>query len=112
MNLIDFFAYPLALRFALVVVIISSVAVTLSAILSAKSLGGRLGLGLKKIAAGSIMHAELFIMLMMFDRGWDTILTPSHLRLFVTTVAIAGSVLLIAGFIQIYKVSKELKLFY
>lgn len=106
------FAYPTMLMTTVYILLSSSVVLIVIAILSAKSMGGRLGMGLKKIAAGSIMHALLFSLLVMLQNGWETTLSPVELRLFFLIATIVASVILISGFNQIYKISKELKLFY
>ena len=106
------FAYPIALRIALFFVFSVSSVLVVIAILSAKSLGGRLGMGLKKIAGGAILHAALFVLTVLLDQGWTTTLNPEHLRMFFIGTSLFASLLLILGFYQIYKISKELKLFY
>lgn len=105
-------AYPIALRVALFLVFALSSLLVVIAILSAKSLGGRLGMGLKKIAGGSILYAALFVLTILIDRGWGIVLNPEHFRLFFMGIALFASFLLILGFYQIYKISRELKLFY
>ncbi len=109
---LEAFAYPIPLRIALFGVFAISMLLIVAAILSAKSMGGRLGMGLKKIAAGAIIHAALFVLTILMDQGWVIVLSPSHLRLFFIGSVVLGSILLILGFFQIYKISKELKLFY
>jgi len=106
------FAYPTMLMTTVYILLSTSIVLIVIAILSAKSMGGRLGMGLKKIAAGSIMHALLFSFLVMLQNGWETTLSPVELRLFFLIATIIASIILISGFNQIYKISKELKLFY
>lgn len=106
------FTYPIAVRVALFLVFALSSLLIVIAILSAKSLGGRLGLGLKKIAGGAILYAALFVLSVLLDQGWSTILNPLHLQYFFMGTALFASLLLIMGFYQIYRISKELKLFY
>jgi hypothetical protein len=108
----DVFAYPLALRAVLFALFAVSSILIVTAILSAKALGGKLGLGLKKIAGGTILHAALFVLLVLLEQGWTTNLNPDHLRLFTLTIVMIGSGLMIWGFYEIYKIGKELKLFY
>lgn len=108
----EVFAYPLALKGALFMVFSSSLLLIVIAILSAKSLGGRLGHGLKKIAAGAILNAAMFVLLLLLDQGWETVLNSEYLRIFFIVITVFATALLIWGFYQIYKISKELKLFY
>ena len=82
-----------------------------SAILSAKSMGGTLGQGLKKIAAGSIIHTSLiaaYLLLEAFNHGSGN---ENLIRISFVINGVVGSILLILGFYQLYKVSKKLKLF-
>lgn len=105
-------SHPQLLPAAIFCVFAISAILIVVAILSAKSMGGKLGMGLKKIAAGAIMYALLFFFILLLQNGWETSLTPSQLQLFLLSTAIIGSSVLISGFYQIYKISKELKLFY
>lgn len=106
------FAYPLALRVVLFGLFAISSLLIVIAILSAKAFGGRLGKGLKKIAGGTILHAALFVLLVLLEQGWQINLNPDHLRLFFFVIVIFGSTIMIWGFYEIYKIGKELKLFY
>jgi len=90
----------------------TSFVLIVTAVLSAKSMGGRLGMGLKKIAAGAIVHAGLFFFMLLLQYGWETILNPVQIQMLYVGVSLTGSGFLIAGFYEIYKISKELKLFY
>jgi hypothetical protein len=108
----EIFAYPTMLISSVFLVLATSIILIIIAILSAKAMGGRLGMGLKKIAAGSIMHATLYFLLILFQNGWGTTLDPDQLRYFFLIVSALASIILIAGFYQIYKISRELKLFY
>lgn len=105
-------SYPQLLQGTIFFVFAVSAVLIVVAILSAKSMGGKLGMGLKKIAAGAIMYALLFFFILLLQNGWETSLTPSQLQVFLLSVALMGSGVLISGFYQIYKISKELKLFY
>ena len=106
------FAYPTILMSSVFLVLTTSIVLIVIATLSAKAMGGRLGMGLKKIAAGSIMHAILYFLLILFQNGWGTTLNAEQLRYFFLIVSASGSIMLIAGFYQLYKLSRELKLFY
>ncbi len=108
----DLLSNPDLLPGAIFFVFAVSLVLIVVAILSAKSMGGKLGMGLKKIAAGAIMYALLFFFIFLLKSGWETSLTDSQMQIFSLSIAIVGSGFLISGFYQIYKISKELKLFY
>lgn len=100
---------PLKLSFLLI--LIPSLVVLVSAVLSAKSLGGELGIGLKKIAAGTICYVILYLTILAKEVLQYETMPEDQLRLFFIVVNVVGSSLLILGFVQIYRVSKRLKLF-
>lgn len=100
---------PLKLSFWLI--LIPSFFVLLSAIISAKSLGGELGTGLKKIAAGTVSYVILYLTIIAKEYFQYETMSESNLRLFFLFVNIFGSGMLISGFYQIYRVSKRLRLF-
>lgn len=91
--------------------IICSILVIVNAIISAKTLGGELGKGLKKIAAGTIFYVMLFLTLLALETDVQLALSPELTRIYFIFVNIAGSALLISGFLQIRRVSKKLHLF-
>lgn len=99
------------LKFSFLLVLIPSGLVLISAVLSAKSLGGELGVGLKKIAAGTISYVILYLTIIAKEYFQYETMSPENLRLFFLLVNIFGSGLLIWGFYQIYRVSKKLRLF-
>jgi ABC-type molybdate transport system permease subunit len=103
--------YSFSLKAGVVAVFIVSALVIVNAILSAKQLGGTLRLGLKKIAAGTIAHTILIAIYILLERGDRGILTDEQVSLFFVAVGIFGSTLLVLGYVQIYNVSKKLKLF-
>ena len=92
-------------------VLVSGIATIVNAFLSAKTLGGELGAGLKKVAAGTISYIILFAVLVIYENrntDWSTAGQMKFSFLFINTV---GSLLLNAGYWQIYRISKKLKLF-
>ncbi|OGK16919.1 hypothetical protein A3H80_02630 [Candidatus Roizmanbacteria bacterium RIFCSPLOWO2_02_FULL_37_19] len=106
------FAYPFLLKIFLSIVFATGFLAVVYAILSSKSVGGKLGQGLKKVAAGAIFHILLLIILLIIELKQSTVIPVEDLRIFFIGTNIFGSVLLILGFIQIYRIGKELKLFY
>lgn len=100
---------PLKLSFWLI--LIPSCVVLFSAVVSAKSLGGELGVGLKRIAAGTVSYVILYITIIVKEYFQYETMSEENLRLFFLFVNIFGSALLIWGFYQIYRVSKRLRLF-
>lgn len=105
----DFWA--ILLKVAVVFIFGSSVLVVVNAILSAKTLGGELGKGLKKIAAGTITYVLLFLTILLLENQNLDLLTEDKSRLYFMAINVFGSLLLISGYIQIYKISKRLRLF-
>jgi len=100
---------PLKLSFWLI--LLPSFFVLFSAILSAKSLGGELGVGLKKIAAGTVSYVILYVIIIAKEYFEYDTMSDDNLRLFFLFINIFASGLLIWGFYQIYRVSKRLRLF-
>ena len=103
--------YSTAFKVSYLLFIIPTVLVSLSALLSVKEMGGTLGEGLKKIAAGSIIHTTLIMTFLTLERGHKGMLSDYFVRLFFLFSGILGSALLISGYFQIYKITKKLKLF-
>jgi hypothetical protein len=99
------------LKFSFWLILLPSLFVLVSAVLSAKSLGGELGTGLKKVAAGTITYVILYLTIISKEYFQFETMSPESLRLFFVFINIFGSTLLIWGFYQIYRVSKKLKLF-
>lgn len=100
---------PLKLSFLLV--FIPSLFVIVNAVLSAKNLGGELGVGLKKVAAGTITYVILYVTILAKEVFQYETMPESQLKLFFIVVNVVASALLIWGFYQIYRVSKRLRLF-
>jgi len=105
------FLYSLIFKLGFLAVFISSVLVIVNAVLSAKEMGGTLGQGLKKIAAGTIVDTILIFTYFLLERGSKGVLNDEQVKLFFLVIGIFGSVLLILGYIQVYRVTKKLKLF-
>jgi hypothetical protein len=100
---------PLKLSFWLI--LIPSISVLFAAVMSAKSLGGELGSGMKKIAAGTITYVILYATILAKEYLSYETMSPENLRLFFLLINIFASGLLVWGFSQIYTVSKRLRLF-
>jgi hypothetical protein len=103
--------YSIAFIGSYLSVIIPTLLVIISAVLSAKSMGGTLGQGLKKIAAGSIVHTILIMTYILLERGNQGVLNELEVRIFFITSAFIACILLISGYIQVYRISKKLRLF-
>jgi hypothetical protein len=103
--------YSLVFKLGFLAVFISSVLVIVNAVLSAKEMGGTLGQWLKKIAAGTIVDTILIFTYFLLERGSKGVLDDEQIKLFFLVVGIFGSVLLILGYVQVYRVTKKLKLF-
>ena len=102
---------PNFLRLTIGVIFICNILVVVNALLSAASLGGELGKGIKKIAAGSIFHVIFFITFLSVEHGNTGLFTEEEIRVYFILANLLGSLLLLAGYYQIYRVSKKLKLF-
>jgi len=93
------------------VMIGASVLVIFNAMISAKEMGGSLGQGLKKVAAGTICDTILIVTYLLLEKASSGLLSDEQIRLFFLFFGIFGAALLISGYIQMYRVSKKLKLF-
>ncbi len=103
--------YSLLFKISYLVLIIPTILVVVSALISAKEVGGTLGQGIKKIAAGSIIDASLLMSYILLERGYVGLLSATEVRIFFVLGALLGSSFLIVGYIQIYRITKRLKLF-
>ncbi len=108
-DIIGFF--PSFFKSSFFVVFISSLIVVFNAVLSAKTLGGELGRGLKKITAGIIFHTILILTFLALEQNNRGMLTDDEIRMFFLFTGLSGSVFLFFGYLQIYKISRKLKLF-
>ncbi len=103
--------YSLAFKISFLCLLTSSLFVIFNAMRSAKTLGGTLGQGLKKVAAGTVLDTIMIVTYLLLERGDRGVLNDEQIRLFFISVGIFGAILLISGYLQIYRVSKRLKLF-
>lgn len=103
--------YSIILKLAFSSTFASTILVTVNAILSAKEMGGTLGWGIKKIAAGTIFHSIVIATFLLLERGNRGLLTDEQLTLFFVVVGLLGSFMLIVGYWEIYRIAKKLKLF-
>jgi hypothetical protein len=104
-------SYTAALIISFLAVLIPTTMVIVSAIASAKAMGGTLGNGLKKIAAGTIVDTTVITTYIVLQNGNRGILDDNQIRLFFVVSGLLASLLLISGYVQIYKITKKLKLF-
>lgn len=103
--------YPILFKTSYLAVVIPTILVIVSAVLSARSMGGTLGGGLKKIAAGTIVHTTLIMTYILLERGDRGFLDDNQVRMFFMVGGLFASVLLILGYLQVYKIAKKLRLF-
>jgi hypothetical protein len=103
--------YPTAFKVSYLVFIIPTLLVVVTSILSAKAMGGTLGKGLRKIAAGSIIHTSIISAYLLIEAYSQEPLNENLIRFSFVVNGIAGSILLILGFVQLYRIAKQLKLF-
>lgn len=99
------------LKLSMFVVFIPSIFVIVNAVLSAKTLGGELGKGLKKISLGVTLYVVLFLTASFQEWGMRGMLNDDQMRTYFMIVNVIASVFLMLGFLQIYKISKKLNLF-
>lgn len=92
-------------------VLIPTLLIIISAVASAKQIGGPLGEGIKKIATGTIIHTIMIVSFVFQELGFKGMLESKHIQLFFLFSGLLGAALLIAGYMQIYKIAKKLKLF-
>ncbi|MFC1790203.1 hypothetical protein ACFLZP_01815 [Patescibacteria group bacterium] len=105
--------YPYVFKISYLVFIIPTLLVIITAFMSAREMGGTLGKGLKKIAAGSVIETSLimsYLLLEQTDLAMSTA-TENLVHLSFIINGLAGTIFLISGFIQVYKITKELRLF-
>ena len=107
----DFEAYSVLFRLTYFILLIPTILVIISAFLSAQQMGGTIGYALKKIAAGTIIDSILVVTYSFLEKGLRGVLDENQVRLFFLISGLFASLLLISGYIQLYKISKKLKLF-
>jgi hypothetical protein len=98
-------------KFSYFLFAVPTLLVIISAVLSSNAMGGTLGQGLKKIALGTIVDSILVTTYIFLERGSKGLLNQNIIRYFFLLSAIFASTFLIAGYIQVYKIAKRLKLF-
>ncbi len=103
--------YPIVFKTSYLLVIVPTVLVVVTAWLSAREMGGTLGQGLKKLAVGSITHTILFTTYLLLEKGAQGVISEDVVYGLFIFGAIFGAIFLILGYIQIYKITKKLKLF-
>lgn len=103
------FSTPLKISY--ISVLAPSVIVMIAAALSARNLGGELGNGLKKVAAGTVIYVIMYITIIIKEVLPYETMTEMQMRAFFVFSNFIGSAFLIVGFRQMYKVSSRLKLF-
>lgn len=111
MDYIDSNSFSLAYKLSYMFVLVPTSLIIGSAILSAKQMGGSLGEGIKKIAAGTIIHTIMIVAYVFQEWGFQGALKSTQLQMFFFSCGLLGAVLLILGYVQIYKIAKRLKLF-
>ena len=102
--------FPLVFKTSYLVFVIPTILVLVSAVLSVQQIGGTLGDGLKKVAAGSIIHTVLIMTYLALERGFKGLLTDYYVSLFFLCGGIIGAALLVSGYVSVYKIAKKLKL--
>jgi len=105
------FDYSLLYKAAYFMVLMPTVLIIVSAAASAKQMGGTLGEGMKKIAAGTIIHTIMIVAFILQEIGFQGVLNAAYIQLFFLVSSILGAIFLILGYLQIYRISKKLKLF-
>ena len=103
--------FSLLFKTSYLIFIIPTILVIISAMMSAKEMGGTLGQGLKKIVFGSIIDTVLIMTYFLLENGNRGLLSGKAIKIFFMVSGLIGSTFLIIGYLQIYKVAKNLKLF-
>lgn len=107
----NFESYSVFFKASYLTTLIPTILVILSAMLSAREMGGTLGRGIKKIAAGTIVDTIVVSTYVLLERGDRGILNDDQVRTFFFLSGLFASVLLVSGYIQVYRIAKKLKLF-
>jgi len=103
--------YSSLFKVSYLAVLIPTALVVISAILSAQAMGGTLGQGLKKIAIGTIVDTILIATYLMLEHGFKGSLDDQEIQMFFILSVIFAAIFLISGYVQVYRISKKLKLF-
>ncbi|MDQ5951302.1 MAG: hypothetical protein QG639_579 [Patescibacteria group bacterium] len=107
----DVHSFSLLYKTSYLFVLVPTLLIIISAIISAKQIGGSLGDGIKKIAAGTVIHTVMILAFVFQELGFKGVLQSSQIQLFFLTSGLLGALLLIWGYAQVYRVAKKLKLF-
>lgn len=107
----DFTAYSTAFKASYLTTLIPTLLVIVSALLSAREMGGSLGQGIKKIAAGTIVDTIILTTYILLERGDRGVLNDDQIRMFFFLSGLFASILLVSGYLQVYKTARKLKLF-
>lgn len=107
----DVHSFSLLYKTSYLFVLVPTLLIIISAIISAKQIGGSLGDGIKKIAAGTVIHTVMIVAFVFQELGFKGMLQTSQIQVFFFFSGLFGAVLLITGYVQIYRISKKLKLF-
>jgi hypothetical protein len=103
--------YPYLYKLAYFLIIMPTLLVIISAVISSRTMGGTLGQGLKKIAVGTIVDTLLIMTYILIERGYWGIFTQEQVRMFFLISGFFASAFLVSGYLQVYRISKKLKLF-
>lgn len=103
--------FSVAYKLAYLIVLLPTLLIIISAVISAKQMGGSLGDGLKKIAAGTVIHTVMIVAFIFQELGFRGMLESTHIQIFFFVAGLLGATLLITGYVQIYRIAKRLKLF-
>jgi hypothetical protein len=104
-------SFSLIYKTSYLFVLIPTLLIIISAVVSAKQMGGPLGEGLKKIAAGTVIHTIMIVSFIFQEIGLKGMLQSTQIQFFFLISGLLGAALLIAGYTQIYKIARKLKLF-
>lgn len=107
----DQISYSVLYKLSYLLVLLPTLLIIISAVISAKQMGGSLGDGLKKIAAGTIIHTVMIVVFVFQELGFKGMLESVQIQLFFFVCGLLGAVFLILGYIQIYRIAHKLKLF-
>lgn len=105
------FDYSTLYKLSYLFVLVPTLLIIFSAFASAKQMGGKLGTGLKKVAAGTVIHSIMIVTFTLLELGYRGVLEDKQVQIFFLVSGILGAVLLILGYLQIYQIAKRLKLF-
>lgn len=103
--------YSLLYKSSYLFVLIPTLLIIISAVVSAKQIGGSLGDGIKKIAAGTVIHTVMIVAFVFQELGFRGMLKSTDIQIFFLVCGLLGATLLIIGYVQIYRIAKKLKLF-